>query len=142
MYPAAWAYKGRFDLWGKHFYPVIGELESQGEEFQCACAIAALKEVKHWVRNLAIQPKTSFWLPTSTDRFYPDFVAELVDGRVFVVEYKGAGYVTNDDSREKKQIGKLWEDKSGGKGLFIMLEKKDAEGRDMHRQLADKVKLA
>lgn len=50
-----------------------------------------MKEVKYWVRNLAVQPRTSFWLPTSTDRFYPDFVAELVDGRVLVMEYKGAG---------------------------------------------------
>ena len=140
LYPAAWPYKGRFDLSAKHFYPMIGELEGSGEEFLCACAIAAMKEVKHWVRNLALQPKTSFWLPTSTDRFYPDFVAELVDGRVLVVEYKGAGYVTNNDSKEKRQIGQLWEDKSGGKGLFIMVEKKDVEGRDIHRQLADKVK--
>jgi hypothetical protein len=29
------------------------------------------------VRNLALQPERSFWLPTSTDRFYPDFVALL-----------------------------------------------------------------
>lgn len=49
--------------------------------------------------------------------------------------------MTNDDSKEKKQVGKLWEDKSGGKNLFIMVEKRDDEGRNMHLQLADKVKL-
>jgi len=32
----------------------------------------------------------SFWLQTSTDKFYPDFVCKLKDGRVVVVEYKAA----------------------------------------------------
>ena len=139
VYPATWYYQGRFDLSKKHYYPVIGELKNSGEEFECACAIAALKEVKHWVRNLAIQPRASFWLPTATDRFYPDFVAELLDGRILVVEYKGDAYKTNDDSKEKWQIGRLWEEMSGGKGLFLMAEKRDAQGRDVHRQLAEKI---
>jgi len=34
----------------------------------------------HWVRNIERQEQFSFWLPTSTDYFYPDFVAELADG--------------------------------------------------------------
>ena len=139
VYPASWYYQGRFDLSKKHFYPVIGEMKNSGEEFECACAIAALKEVKYWVRNLSNQSKASFWLPTATDRFYPDFVAELLDGRILVVEYKGEAYKTNDDSKEKRQIGMLWEEKSGGQGLFLMVVKRDAQGRDVHRQLADKV---
>jgi type III restriction enzyme len=138
-YPATWYYQGRFELSKKHYYPMIGELKNSGEEFECACAIAALKEVKQWVRNLAIQPLTSFWLPTASDRFYPDFVAELHDGRILVIEYKGEVYKSNDDSREKRQIGRLWEEKSGGKGLFIIAEKRDGQGRDVHRQLAEKV---
>ncbi len=51
------------------------------------------------------QPQCVFWLPTSSDYFYPDFVAELKDGRVLVVEYKGEPYETNDDSKEKMQGG-------------------------------------
>lgn len=45
----------------------------------------------------------------------------------------------SDDSKEKRQIGTLWEERSGGKGLFLMAEKRDAQGRDVHRQLAEKV---
>ncbi len=30
-----------------------------------------------------------FWLPTSFGRFHPDFVCELMDGTLFVAEYKG-----------------------------------------------------
>jgi type III restriction enzyme len=66
-------------------------------------------------------------------------VAELEDGKVFVVEYKGKVYVTNDDSQEKCNLGELWEEKSNGKALFLMAEKQDSKGRDVYRQLADKV---
>jgi len=102
-----------------HGCPVIHELNEKtkdgrpAEEFLCAQAIDAHTAVKHWVRNIERQPKFSFWLPTSTDYFYPDFVAELNDGRFLVVEYKGANLKTNDDSREKDQIGHQWEKASG-----------------------------
>ena len=49
----------------------------------------SLSGVKYWVRNVSRHPD-SFWLPTATDRFHPDFVALLNDGRYLVVEYKGA----------------------------------------------------
>jgi type III restriction enzyme len=47
-------------------------------------------------------------------------VAELTDGRTLVVEHKGEIYATNDDSKEKCNIGDLWEEKSGGAALFLM----------------------
>ena len=53
-------------------------------------------------------------------KFYPDFVAELTDGRILVVEHKGKVYATNDDSKEKCNVGDLWEEKSDGKALFLM----------------------
>jgi type III restriction enzyme len=53
-------------------------------------------------------------------KFYPDFVAELTDGRILVLEHKGKVYATNDDSKEKCNVGDLWEEKSDGKALFLM----------------------
>ena len=123
-YAPRWHYSGRYQF-KKHFYPNVGELKSIGEEFDCAQALDGLPQVKHWVRNLEIQPEASFWLLTSSDRFYPDFVAELQDGRILVVEYKGDVYVTNDDSKEKKALGDLWASKSAGKGIFLMAEKNE-----------------
>ena len=116
-------------------------LKSSGEEFDCAQAIDSLPAVKHWIRNLAGPGRqdTSFWLPTSTDRFYPDFVAELTDGRTLVVEYKGEAYATNDDSKEKRNIGELWEEKSGKRGLFLLAEKSDSKGRNVRAQLEAKI---
>ena len=114
---------------------MVGELESKGEEFECARTIDTLPPVKHWIRNLATRPQTSFWLPTSTDRFYPDFVAELQDGRILVIEYKGAHLADTQDTKEKRNIGQLWAEKSEGKGIFLMAEKRDAQGLDTRAQI-------
>jgi len=103
----------------KHYYPEIGELDNQ-EEFACAQYINDLNEVEFWVRNLPGRKEHSFWLQTSTDKFYPDFVCKLKDGRYLVVEYKGEGWMDNDDSREKEDLGTLWEKRSEGQCVFVM----------------------
>lgn len=94
--------------------------------------------MKQWVRNIERQPQCSFWLPTASDYFYPDFVAELTDGRVLAVEYKGEPYKTNDDSREKIQVGQQWEKSSSGRGLFLFAVVDDM-GRDVFKQLNHKL---
>jgi type III restriction enzyme len=93
------------------------------------------------VRNIEQQQRFSFWLPTATDYFYPDFVAELVDGRVFVVEYKGDAYATNDDSREKNAVGQAWGRASAGKGVFLMAERQ-VNGQDVASQLRHALRAA
>ena len=137
QYPAHWHYKGRY-VWNKNYYPLVGELESEGEEFECAQAIDRNMSVRCWVRNIS-KLENSFRLPTSTDYFYPDFVALLNDGRTLVIEYKGKPYETNDDSKEKINIGELWEKKSKGKGLFLFAVKRDIKSRDVYKQIEDKV---
>ncbi len=143
-YPARQIYQGSYEF-SKHFYSIIHDLREKtdggrtSEEFLCAQAIDAHAKVKQWVRNIERQEQFSFWLPTSTDYFYPDFVAELDDGRVLAVEYKGKPYETNDDSREKRQVGQQWEKSSGGRCLFLFAVKQDEDGRSVHQQLADKL---
>ena len=138
VYPANWFYQGQYKF-AKHLYPLPGEMKSSGEEFDCAQVIDSDVNVRYWVRNLSKQSVASFWLQTATDRFYPDFVALLTDGRVLVVEYKGDGYATNDDSKEKRALGELWENRSSGRGLFLFAEKK-ADGRNMASQIANKLR--
>lgn len=89
----------------------------------------------YWIRNLSGRSKTSFWLPTSTDRFYPDFVAMMNDGRIFVIEYKGAHLTDSHDTKEKTNIGQLWAAKSEGKGLFLMAQMLDEQGRSLKDQI-------
>jgi type III restriction enzyme len=137
-------YSGRTKF-KKHYYPQIHDLRERradgalAEEFRCAQAIEAHPKVKKWVRNVEREPRFSFWLPTATDYFYPDFMCELTDGRLLAVEYKGEPYKTNDDSREKAQVGHQWEKSSGGHCLFLMAVERDEQGRDVARQIADKI---
>ncbi len=117
-------YTGVFRL-KRHFFPVIGNLKSSGEEFDCAQEIANhLENVQWWVRNVERKPG-SFWLQTSSDRFYPDFIVRLFSGVTLAVEYKGAHIADSKDSREKKQIGDLWARRSDGKCRFVWVENRD-----------------
>ncbi len=123
----------------KHFLEHVPTFDGaeDGEEVQCAKALDSLKEVRFWLRNVARHP-ASFWLPTAAGKFYPDFVAQLEDGRLLVAEYKGARDIKSDDTREKRTIGELWERRSDGNGLFIIVEKTKDE-MDMRAQLAEKI---
>lgn len=109
----------------KHYYPQIGDLPEKGEEYECAQYIDLMPEVVFWVRNPERKPDHAFWLQTVTDKFYPDFVALLNDGRYLVVESKGDHLWSNDDSKEKRNLGELWEKRSAGRCLFIMPKGKD-----------------
>ena len=108
--------KWRFD---HHFYPVIEKLEDGTEEFKCAVVIDSHPKVKHWVRNLECDAAGAFWLPTSHGRLFPDFICELLDGRILVVEYKGEHLRQMQSEIEKEQVGRLWAEKSEGKCLFF-----------------------
>ena len=133
-YPAHWHYSGSFQF-NKHYFPTIGELKKEGEEFECAKAIDQNPQVKFWVRNLERRESCAFSLPVSTGRFYPDFIAQLEDGRVLVVEYKGEHLAEKASEKEKAEIGRLWERASGGKSLFLFAVKKDESGRNVAGQI-------
>jgi len=116
-YAPHWTYVGYPHQFQKHYYASVGELDNKGEEYECAKALDRTPKVKHWVRNLE---RRDFWLPLAKGKFYPDFVAELMDGRILVLEHKGKVYATNDDSKEKCNVGDLWEQKSDGNAIFLM----------------------
>lgn len=124
QYSPNWHYDGRFRF-GKHFFPIVGELKGEGEQFECAQTIDQMPEVESWIRNLAQRPKTAFWLQTLKGRFFPDFVAKLRYDRILVVEYKGGHLDTADDAKEKDAVGRLWMDRSDGRCLFVMPTKKN-----------------
>ncbi|WEK44741.1 MAG: DEAD/DEAH box helicase family protein [Candidatus Sphingomonas colombiensis] len=133
-YDARNPYQGSFRF-QKHYYAAIGDLKAQGDEFECAQAIDRLGAVKHWVRNVD-RTYGAYRLPTSTDYFYPDFVAELEDGRQLLIEYKGR---LDEDSAEKDNIGRKAEETSGGGLLFLMAVKRDAAGRGVTEQILHKI---
>ena len=123
QYPASRLYDGPI-AFNKHYYERPGDMN--GEESQCAAAIDSMPKVMYWVRNLE-RDGYSFWLQTKTDKFYPDFVALLADGRYLAVEYKGGHLMDSKDTEEKKTIGELWEARSKGRCVFRLVGKDDAE---------------
>jgi type III restriction enzyme len=133
--PAHKRYGGRF-AWAKHYYPVVADLADGGEEWRCAVAIDQHPRVRHWVRNLDSDPVAGFWLPTSSGRFYPDFVIERDDGVLCVVEYKGAHLRDAPREIEKAQVGGVWAERSGGRCRFAMVFLVDDQGRNVAQQLA------
>ena len=86
------------------------------------------------VRYLERRPRHSFWLPTPQDRFYPDFVAELNDGRYLVVEYKGEHLADGKDTEQKDALGRLWADRSNGLCLFYLATRENLSGLQRHIQ--------
>ena len=120
-YPANRFYEGpaRFT---RHYYERPAHMNS--EEAECASFIDGLGEVEYWVKNLE-RSDYSFWLPTSSDRFYPDFVVQLKDGRILVVEYKGGHLAEGPDAKEKDMIGQVWAARSKGRCVFKTLVRAD-----------------
>ncbi len=119
-YPFKVAYRGL--ALPNHYYEFIGDLSTDGEEYECAKAIAYCDGIEFWVRNLPGEEESSFWIQTSSDKFYPDFVAKLKNGKSLAVEYKGLDRATNDDTKEKERLGQLWEARSDGQCIFLMIK--------------------
>lgn len=114
-------YKGARKF-NKHYFPIIGDLKPDGEEFRCAAYLDEHPNVRFWVRNVDRKPN-AFWLQLSGGRFYPDFVAMLTDGRILVVEYKGKHLA--EDAKEKRLVGELWAEASSGHCIFDMPSAQD-----------------
>jgi type III restriction enzyme len=108
----------------KHYFPLIGDMKPDGEEFDCACYLDEHPRIRYWARNVDRKPN-SFWLQLPSAKFYPDFVAMLDDGRTLVVEYKGGDRIDNPSEQAKLKIGEQWAEGSNGSCVFVMPTRKD-----------------
>lgn len=120
-YPTSSPDKGRSGRFKKHYYKIVDKLNN--EELVFAEYIDDLEEVECWVRNVDRQPDFSFWLQTSSDKFYPDFIIRLKNGKVLAIEYKGE-HLKNEDTSEKEKVGLVWASLSPNTG-FAMVFKND-----------------
>ena len=129
-YEPGWLYDGGFQFKKHYFGPKPGELREKRldgkltDEFKCAQFLDAHPAIHFWVRNLS-RKASSFRLQTSTDWFYPDFICQLTDGRVLVVEFKGDHLWA--DAQEKRDVAAVWESRSNGRCLFTMPKGSDLE---------------
>ena len=140
MFAGVRLYRGR-QRFGKHFtgndqvpaFDGKGENGSEGEELECAVALDSLGDVKHWIRNVPKHPN-AFFLPRARGYHYPDFVAELKDGRTLVVEYKGQRGKSDPKEVESLNIGKKWQSVSNNKAIYCRVEK-ELDGLGMREQI-------
>ena len=137
MFDGVPLYRGTKYRFAKHFLgadrvPAFDSDEG-GEEFKAAQLLDAMAEVDYWVRNVANHPN-AFLLPVASGRTYPDFAAKLKDGRILVVEYKGAHLVHG--SAEKRLIGELWQQASNGKSVYVFAER-ERNGLDVRGQIRE-----
>ena len=103
-------------LYRKHAFEKVADMNY--EEAECAKHIDDCPVVGRWVRNLDRESAHGFSLPLSPGHFFPDFIAELTDGRVAVIEYKGAHLADSRGELYKKSVGDLWARQSNGKAVF------------------------
>jgi type III restriction enzyme len=107
----------------KHAFDLIGDMGN--EESQCAKKIDDHPNVKRWIRNLVHESAGGFSLPLSPGRFFPDFLVELNDGRMAIVEYKGGHLAEQRKELHKEDVGKLWAARSSGKCVFVRVVNRD-----------------
>lgn len=79
--------------------------------------------MKFWVRNLVRREGCSFFLQKADGRFYPDFLCQLADGVVLVVEYPGANLWPG--AEDDRLIGGLWAELSKGACRFVMVKNRE-----------------
>ncbi len=84
------------------------EEEVNNFEYRIAAALTSLDNVLWWHRN---RSKSGFCLNGFINH-YPDFIVKMKSGVVLLVEAKGDDR-DNSDSRQKLELGKIWESKAG-----------------------------
>ena len=82
---------------------------------------------------------TAVCLPKAAGIHYPDFVAELKNGRTLVVAYKGQHGKSDPKQIEALNIGKKWQAASDGKAIYCRVEK-TLDGLNLRGQLSHAIR--
>lgn len=140
MFAGVRAYRGSYRF-SKHFtgWDQVAAFDGvdDGEELSCAKRLDSLTEVKHWIRNVPRHPN-AFWLPMASGKFYPDFVAELTDERILVVEYKGGASGRRGRHRRETCHRQALGDSQRWQGAFPY-GRKLVDGKEVRVQMRQKL---
>jgi type III restriction enzyme len=105
------------EVFNKHLFRLVGHMNT--DELAVAHILDALPEVDTWVRNLDNDRTAAFWLPYPEDlAFFPDFIAQLKNGKVMVLEVKGE-HLENAQSADKHKVLDLWGRTTGGIAKWV-----------------------
>ena len=102
-----------------HAFDLMAEMN--GPETECATRIDRHPNVARWLRNVQYPSQGGCWLPKSPGSFFPDFIVELLNGVIVIVEYKMEKLSHDPEEQHKRAIGELWEKRSNGRGRFAWI---------------------
>lgn len=83
--------------------------------------VSSMPNIKWWHRNIE---RHEFYINGFINH-YPDFIVMTNRGYVVMIETKGEHLTSNDDSREKAGLGKIWQTQAEGKFRYYMVSEND-----------------
>lgn len=86
--------------------------------------VSSMPNIKWWHRNIE---RHEFCINGFINH-YPDFIVMTNSGYIVMIETKGGHLTSNDDSREKAELGKMWQAQAGGKFRYYMVNYDDNIG--------------
>lgn len=108
-----------FGLLSKSLYR--SEQAVNGFELKVIEKVSSLPNIKWWHRNM---DRLEFCINGFLNH-YPDFIVMTNSGKIVMVETKGEHLVSNDDSRAKAELGKIWQAQAGGQYRYYMVGEYD-----------------
>lgn len=108
-----------FGLLSKSLYR--SEQAVNGFELKVIEKVSSLPNVKWWHRNM---DRLEFCINGYLNH-YPDFIVMTNSGKIVMIETKGEYLTSNDDSREKAELGKIWQAQAGANYRYYMVSEND-----------------
>ncbi len=109
----------------KNYYPQVGKLNKEEENFVSRLDLDMLPNIEFWVRN---REKLDFYLQGwQKNKFYPDFVAFSKMGNMVALEWKGEDRVSNEDTAYKVALAEVWQSLGKGKLHFFLVTNANIE---------------
>ena len=104
-----------FSLLSKSLY--VAEQTMNPFERRVVEKVSSMPNIKWWHRNIE---RHEFCINGFINH-YPDFIVMTNSGFIVMIEAKGEHLTSNDDSREKAELGKIWQAQAGGKFRYYMV---------------------
>ena len=110
----------------KNYYSKVDKLNREEKEFLERLDLDTLPNIKFWIRNRERQDPF-FLQGWQRNKFYPDFIAVTQNNNIIALEWKGEHLLTNEDTKYKEELGKIWESLGNGKLHFFLVSKGNIE---------------
>lgn len=104
-----------FSLLSKSLY--VAEQTMNPFERRVVEKVSSMPNIKWWHRNIE---RHEFCINGFINH-YPDFIVMTNSGFIVMIEAKGEHLTSNDDSRDKAELGKIWQAQAGGKFRYYMV---------------------